>query len=176
MSWKRELLDDELDELLAAAANYDLKHDVTVRTLAYTGLRANEFAHLKSDWIDWQNEHVRVPSEEDGWTPKNPNAVRTIPVRDPDALRVLREFLKRNDGVGVTRKATHDRVTQIAGKTEIRKKVTPHVLQHTYGTIIARKGASPQYIRQTTGHADLSSGNTYLQYTGQQLDAEADEV
>lgn len=177
MSWKREPLDDdELGELLDAAANYDLKHDVTVRTLAYTGLRANEFAHLKSDWIDWQNEFVRVPPEEDGWTPKNDNAVRTIPVRDPDALRVLREFLKRNDGVGVTRKAVHDRVTKIAAKTEIRKKVTPHVLRHTYGTMIARKGASPQYIRQTMGHADLSSANTYLQYTGQQLDAEADEL
>ncbi|MFW5950164.1 MAG: site-specific integrase [archaeon] len=51
--------------------------------------------------------------------------------------------------------------------------MTPHVLRHTYGTMIARKGASPQYIRQTMGHADLSSASTHLQYTGQQLDAEA---
>ena len=38
MSWKRETLDDEIDRLLDPAENYDLKHDVTVRTLAYTGL------------------------------------------------------------------------------------------------------------------------------------------
>jgi site-specific recombinase XerD len=68
---------------------------------------------------------------------------------------VLREFPKRNDGVGVTLKAIHDRVTEIAEKTEIRKKVSPHVLRHTYGTMIPRKGASPQYIRQTMGHADF---------------------
>jgi integrase/recombinase XerD len=42
--------------------------------------------------------------------------------------------------------------------------------------MIARKGASLQYIRRTMGHADLSSANTYLQYTGQQLDAEANEL
>jgi integrase/recombinase XerD len=89
---------------------------------------------------------------------------------------VLREFPKRNDGVGVTLKAIHDRVTKIAEKTEIRKKVSPHVLRHTYGTMIPRKGASPQYIRQTMGHADFSSANTYLKYTGQQLDAEADKL
>jgi hypothetical protein len=66
-----------------------------------------------------------ISLEGDGLTPKNPNAVRTIPVRNPDALQVRREFLKRNDGVGVTRKTIHDRVTKIAEKIDIRKKVPP---------------------------------------------------
>jgi integrase len=68
--WKRKPLeDDDLDELLEAAEQYGLKHDVTFRTLADTGLRANEFGHLTADWIDWQNEQVRVPPEEDIWMP-----------------------------------------------------------------------------------------------------------
>lgn len=46
--WKREPLDDELSQVLDAT-EYDLPHDVTVRTLADTGLRANEFAHLTVD-------------------------------------------------------------------------------------------------------------------------------
>jgi integrase/recombinase XerD len=175
--WKREPLDrDELDVLLDAAAERDLTHDFTVRTLAYTGLRAAEFAHLTSEWIDWQNEQVRVPPEQDSWTPKTSHAARTIPVRDPDALRVVREFFKRRERVDVTRKAVYDRVTRVAAETDLKKKVTPHVLRHTYGTLIAAKGATPQYIRQTMGHADLSSANDYLQYTGQQLGEEADEV
>jgi len=68
------------------------------------------------------------------------------------------------------------RVTRVAAATEIRKKTTPHVLRHTYGTLIAARGATPQYIRQTMGHADLSSANDYLQYAGTQLDAEAEEL
>lgn len=177
MSWKREPLDDdELAELLEAAAGMDLDHEFTVRTLAHTGLRADEFAHLRSDWLDWQHEHLRVPAEADGWTPKTDDAARTVPIRDPDTLRVMREFFKRNEAVGVTRKAIYERVVRVAERTELRKRVTPHVLRHTYGTLIARNGATAQFIRQTMGHADLSSANDYIEYTGRQLAEEADDV
>lgn len=65
---------------------------------------------------------------------------------------------------------------RVAEDTDLKKKVTPHVLRHTYGTLIAARGATPQYIRQTMGHADLSSANDYLLYAGSQLDAEAEEL
>ncbi len=177
MTWKREPLEkDELTELLDVAETFDLAHDFTIRTLVHTGLRAGEFAQLRSDWMDWQNEQLRVPAEQDGWTPKTEHAARTIPVRDPDTLRVIREFFKRNEAVGVGRQAVYHRVTRVADETAIQKRVTPHVLRHTYGTLIASKGATPQYIRQTMGHADLSSANTYIEYSGVQLNEEASEV
>lgn len=69
-----------------------------------------------------------------------------------------------------------NRVTRVAAETEPKKKVTPHVLRHTYGSLIAARGATPQYIRQTMDHADLSSANDYLQYAGTQLDADAEEL
>jgi integrase/recombinase XerD len=177
MSWKREPLEeDELEQLTEAAASRDLAHDFTGRTLAYTGLRANEFAHMTEEWVDWQNEQVRVPTDQDGWTPKTRHAVRTIPVREPSALRVMRDFFKRDEDVDVTRQAVTKHVKTVAADTEIRKKVTPHVLRHTYGTLIAARGATPQFIRQTMGHADLSSADAYIQYSGKQLGEEADEV
>lgn len=172
--WKREPLDDdELDELLDAAEGMGLKYDFTVRTLAYTGLRAAEFSQLESDWVDWQDELLRVPAVA---SVKSSHAVRTIPVKDVDALRVMREYFKRHDRVGVSRQAIYKRVKAAARRTTIKKKVTPHVLRHTYGSMIARNGASPQYIRQTMGHADLSSANRYLQYTGTQLSDEAEDL
>mgnify|MGYP000513049313 CR=1 FL=1 len=67
----------------------------------------------------------------------------------------------------------YERVVRVAERTDLRKRVTPHVLRHTYGTLIARNGATAQYIRQTMGHADLSSANAYIEFTGRQL---ADEV
>jgi len=177
MAWKREPLEpNEVDQLLDAASNYSLRHDFTCRTLTYTGLRANEFAHLREDWIDWQNEQLRVPNEQDAWTPKTSHAVRTIPIREPSALRVMREFFKRNEAVDISRQAVTKRVKTVAAQTDLRKKVTPHVLRHTYGTLIAARGATPQYIRQTMGHADLSSANPYLRYSGAQLGEEADDL
>jgi len=78
MSWKRDPLDDELDRLLEAASGMDLAHEFTVRTLAHTGLRTDEFAHLRSEWIDWQHEHLRVPAEADGWTPKTSSVAAIV--------------------------------------------------------------------------------------------------
>lgn len=175
--WKREPLEEsELDQLLEAASTHPLRYDMTVRVLAHTGMRADEFAHMTSDWVDWQGEHVRVPPEEGEWTPKSRHAARTIPVKDTDTLRVMREFFKRHEAVGVSRQTVTARVKAVASETGLKKKVTPHVLRHTYGTLIASRGATPQYIRQTMGHADLSSANNYLRYSGVQLDEEATDL
>ena len=177
MAWTREPLEEhELDQLISAASERDLKHEFTVRILAYTGLRADELAHMTEDWVDWQNEQIRVPPSQDDWSPKTDHAARTIPVREPATVRVLREFFKRRDSVDVTRKAIYERVVRVADDTDLRKKVTPHALRHTYGTLIAANGASAQYIRQTMGHADLSSANDYIKFSGKQLADEADDV
>ena len=177
MSWKREpLTEAELDALLDAVDDHDLEHQVTIYTLAHTGLRADELAHLTDDWLDWQKDHLRVPGEEGGWSPKTSHAARTIPIKQPGTMRRLRDFFSYNAAYGATRQTVTNRVKRVAGETDVKKRVTPHVLRHTYGTLIAARGATPQYIRQTMGHADLSSANDYLQYAGTQLDAEAEEL
>ena len=177
MSWKREpLTEDELQQLLDVADDFDLDHQVTIYTLAHTGLRANELAHMTDEWMDWQKDHLRVPGQDGDWTPKTSHAARTIPVKHPGTIRRLRDFFGYDSEYGATRQTVTNRVKRVASEAGLRKKVTPHVLRHTYGTLIAARGATPQYIRQTMGHADLSSANDYLQYAGTQLDAEAEEL
>jgi len=177
MSWKREpLTEDELDDLLAAADEFDLTHQVTIYTLAHTGMRADELAHMTDGWMDWQKDRLRVPAVEGDWTPKTEHAARTIPVKHPGTLRRLRDYFGYHAEYGATRQTVTNRVKRVAAETDLRKKITAHVLRHTYGTLIAARGATPQYIRQTMGHADLSSANDYLQYAGTQLDAEAEEL
>lgn len=196
MSWKREpLLEDELETLLEVADELDLDHKVTIRTLAHTGLRADEFAHMTAEWIDWQGDALRVPAFEECicsnckvkaadrgididqmWQPKTDHSVRTIPLKQPDTIRALRHYFSHHEAIGVTRQTIANRIDRAAREADIQKRVTPHVLRHTYGTLIAARGATPQYIRQTMGHADLSSANPYLQYAGSQLNAEAEEL
>ena len=40
----------------------------------------------------------------------------------------------------------------------------------------AECGATPKYVRQMIGYADLSSAHDYLQYVGTKLDAGAEEL
>lgn len=194
---KREPLEeDEREHLLDTASGMSIKHDLTVRVLVYAGLRAAELAHMEEDWVNWQGEQIRVPAHvpcecsdcrskagqsknrtiEDYWRPKTEMGARSIPVRDPATWRVLREFFKRNEGYGVTRQTVDDRVKRVADEAGLRKKVSAHVLRHTYGTMIASRGATAQYIRQTMGHEDLSAASDYIRFVGRQLDEEADRL
>ena len=177
MSWKREPLDEEeLQQLIEAAESDSMSNEFIIRVLAHTGLRVGEFCAMRSSWVDWQAELLRVPAEEGDWSPKSSAGARSIPLKDPDTIRVMREFFKRNDSIPWTRSTVYRRVVSVAAQTDVKRKVTPHVLRHTYGSLIASRGATAQYIRQTMGHATIESSQNYLQYHGATLQSEADEL
>jgi len=175
--WDREPLEPaELKELISIAEVDSLTNEFIIRTLAHTGLRVGEFVEMRSSWMEWQRDLLRVPKEQDGWSPKSSAGARTIPVKEPDTRRIIREYMKRNDSVDMHRSTVTRRVKSLAEETTIQKKITPHVLRHTYGTLLAANGASTQYIRQTMGHATIESSEQYLQYSGSQLLEEADDL
>jgi len=68
------------------------------------------------------------------------------------------------------------RVTDVAEQATISKKISPHVLRHTYGTMIASEGASAQFIKQTMGHTNLSTSQQYIEYSGRRIHQEADAI
>jgi integrase/recombinase XerD len=175
--WEREPLEQpELKELIDAAEQRETRDEFIIRTLAHTGLRVGEFVELRSSWIEWQRDLMRVPKREGDWTPKTESAARTIPLKEPDTRRVIRNWFGVHDRVQMHRSTVFRRVKNVAEETSIQKKVTPHVLRHTYGTLLASRGATTQYIKQTMGHATIQSSEQYLQYSGTQLLDEADDV
>jgi len=186
-SWNREPLEDhELDELLEAADEHgDALDRVLIYTLAHTGMRANALAHLQEDWIDWQDRTIRIPSEMDCprdctecnknkpegvFTPKTlPAGARTIPLPDRNTVKLLDNYLNLETSIGVSRQTIYRRVTGIAKETSITKKVTPHVLRHTYGTMLAAKDFSAAEIKSVMGHEHLSTSEQYIEYSGRRL-------
>lgn len=177
MSWEREPLEDyEAEELVEVATDLGAEYELVIRTLLHSGLRANELAHLKSDWINFQKNEIRVPAQEGDWSPKSEAGARVIPLRDPHTKRVLRNWFSIHDEIGMSRTTIWRRVNEAAEQSSISKKVTPHVLRHTYGTTIASRGATAQYIKQTMGHENLQTSQQYIRYSGQRVQEEADRV
>jgi len=173
--WKREPLEDyEVDELIQAAGMSD-EHELTIRTLLHTGMRAAEFAHMNSDWVNWRRGEIRVQPAGD-WTPKSDAGHRVIPLRDPDVERLLNSRFSKQQEIGMSRTTIWRRVNDVAEQTTIAKKISPHVLRHTYGTMIASEGASAQFIKQTMGHTNLATSQQYIEYSGRRIHQEADSI
>jgi len=175
-SWKREPLEDfEVDALIEQASSMSDEHELIIRTLLHTGMRADELAHMQSNWVNWRKGEIRVQPAGD-WTPKSQAGHRVIPLRDPDVKRLLNQLFSEQAAIEMSRTTIWRRVTDVAEETNIAKKISPHVLRHTYGTTIAAEGASAQFIKQTMGHQHLATSQQYIEYSGRRIHQEADAI
>ena len=178
--WTREPLEDfEAKTLRDQATSMSDEHELIIKTLLHTGMRADEFAHLRSSWLGQQQEEIRIQPVDTGdkqWSPKSEAGVRVVPLRDPDVIRLLNKHFQKQRTIGVSRITVWRRVREVHDETSIEKNVSPHVLRHTYGTQIAANGASAQFIKQTMGHTDLSTSQQYIEYSGRRIHREADEI
>ena len=191
---KNPLDERQLVELLEAASTQDHKTEFIVRTLCHTGMRASELAHMRASWCDWHNDQVHVPSFEDCdcsdcrtkaarskkrtlddyWRPKSDAGERAIPIdEDVDTYRVIRDFFKRHQAVDMSRKTIWERVRAMEDHVSFDRDIGPHHLRHTFGTTIAYNTEDPFYIKQVMGHADITSSQEYIKYTGAQLNEKA---
>ena len=110
---------------MEAASAQDHETEFIVRTLCHTGLRASELAHMRAGWCDWHNDQIHIPEFEDCacsdcktkaarakdrsieeyWRPKSDAGVRAIPTDvDVDTYRVIQDYFKRREAVGLSRK------------------------------------------------------------------------
>jgi integrase/recombinase XerD len=158
---ERRLEEIELFRLLTAVENKPRDRAI-IEALYGTGARVDELVQLRRRQlvadIDGPGGYVTLYGKHGG---------RTIRVgrRTWDALRFLAEGKEPDERIIAI---TDERIRQIltaaaaAAAAGLKKKLSPHWLRHAYGSHAHQRGAPAATIRDTLGHASLSTTDRYL--------------
>lgn len=170
----------DLDRLLSAPNGNDLKslRDKAILELFFsTGLRLSELCSLSRDLdltrdsfsIRGKGEKVRVVFLSD--EAKNVIVAYLAKRVDMDDALFVRVEVKeaKGDTLRLTPRTIERIVKHYATKAGISKKVTPHVIRHSFATDLLSNGADIRSVQMMLGHASISTTQIYTHVTDKQL-------
>jgi len=156
--YKREPLNnEEIDRLVNACKN--LKEKLVVWTLLDTGMRVSEFANIKKEEIQWQEGRIIIYGKGGPYGKKSKR--RVIPM-SPRIKKLFELYFVEHDEIDFSVRTIQRLIKRIANKAIISKKVSPHVLRHTFAIMCIRRGISTRALMGLMGHDNLSTTEIYL--------------
>lgn len=156
--------DDEYDPVKTNPQNITRLRNKLILTLLYsTGLRVSELIKLKITAIDEEERTIRV---------RGKGEKDRLVIFDENTLNLIHEYLsKRNSdseyifvsqrGNTLTSRYIQLMIKEYANEADITKKVTPHVLRHSFATHLLKNGVDIRAIQQLLGHSNLSTTQIY---------------
>lgn len=156
--------DNEYDPKKSNPQNITRLRNKLILTLLYsTGLRVSELTKLKITTIDEKERTIRVRGKGDK---------DRIVIFDEDTLDLIHEYLDKrgveNEYLFVSQKNStlSSRYIQLmikeyAKEANITRKVTPHILRHSFATHLLKNGVDIRAIQQLLGHSNLSTTQIY---------------
>jgi site-specific recombinase XerD len=171
----------DLIRLLEAPAKDDLegKRDRAILELLFsTGLRVSELCSLSVDDVDLTRDEFSIRGKGD--------KVRVVFLSDDARLAVKNYLDSRKDmddamfirygkkaHVGeeprITPRAVQRLLKKHAAKAGITRKVTPHVLRHSFATDLLSNGADLRSVQALLGHANIGTTQIYTHVTDSHL-------
>lgn len=171
---------EELNRLLNAPEGNGLKalRDRAILELFFsTGLRVSELCSLNRDLdlskdefsVRGKGEKIRVVFLSDSAKA----AVRAYLEKRPDMDEALFTQTSRrkgeNDELRLTSRSVERIVRHYAIKAGISRKVTPHVIRHSFATDLLSNGADIRSVQMMLGHSNIATTQIYTHVTDKQL-------
>ncbi len=164
-----------LDDLPWGNDFLEVRDKAIITTFYETGIRLSELTGLDDVDIDCDNHQLKVTGKG--------NKQRVVPYGEELAMTLRRyaacrdrEVTRVCDAVFVTAKGSRMtpgevrlRVKAKLALVSTQKKLSPHVLRHTFATAMLNNGASIESVRRLLGHASASTTEVYTHTTFEQL-------
>lgn len=171
----------ELDRLLSApdtSTPQGLRDRAILELLFSTGLRVSELCSLSTDDVDLSRDEFSVRGKGD--------KVRVVFLSDAarDAIKTYLKSRKDMDDamfvqygknvknskeLRLTTRAVQRLIKHYAAKAGITRKVTPHVIRHSFATDLLQNGADLRSVQSLLGHANIATTQIYTHVTDKHL-------
>ena len=138
-----------------------------ISVFLYTGLRVSELVNLEIGDVDFEENIIYVHAGKG-----DKDRIVVMPDVCRDCVKVyMKERIKirsNNNYLFISNKKTRFNtstvermVKRVGERSGIAKKITPHVLRHTFATSVLRNGGDIRFIQQILGHSSLATTQIY---------------
>ena len=159
MTYKREPLEEnEIDALRKACTSFE--EELIINVLLETGMRVSEFAKLCKDEISWQRDCITTIGKG--------GKRRVIPMSNKTRF-YLAEFFQNKPKIKYCPRWIQVVVKKVAERAGLMKKVSPHVLRHTFAVCYLHRGGNVRALQGILGHSHIQTTDVYLNYSGERV-------
>jgi integrase/recombinase XerD len=175
------LSEDEVERFLEQpdlSTSYGLRDRAMLEVLYATGLRVSELVGIRLEEINFELGCLRTfgKGSKERIVPLGGSAIRFIQQYLNEARQ---HFLRKRraspflfvtqQGHSMTRQYFWMLVRKYGKKIGIEKKISPHVLRHSFATHLLDHGADLRAVQMMLGHADISTTQIYTHVSRERL-------
>ncbi len=156
------LTTEEIKRLIDSTSN--IKHKLIVKLLYGCGLRVSEIVSLKKEDLNFKEGliHIKLAKGKKDRFVKIPSSVLDE-LKNYSALGDSNILFQSNRGGKLTIATIQAILKNSAKKAEIKKRVYPHLLRHSFATHLLENGTDLRVIQKLLGHSSIKTTQIYTQ-------------